>query len=63
MFNVQHHMPQQIVSANQVMGQALSEIMEQFSMDYITVVNDMGEWLVIRVDNAVSIEFIGKESH
>lgn len=60
MFAVPQH---QIVNANQVMGQALSEIMEQFSMEYVTVSNDMGEWLIIRVDNSVCVEFIGKESH
>lgn len=53
----------QIVNANHVMGQALSEIMEQFSMDYVTVTNDLGEWMIIRVDKTVTVEFMGKESH
>jgi hypothetical protein len=54
---------QQIVNANQVMGQALCEIMEQFSMEYVTVTNDLGEWMIIRVDKSVCVEFMGKESH
>jgi hypothetical protein len=54
--------PTQPVYNNQVISQALSELMHQFSMDYMNISNDLGEWIIIRVDNVnVAIEFLGKE--
>lgn len=55
--------PQLLVNTNQVMGQAISELMDKIRMEHMTVSNDLGDWLILKCDQSVHIEFIGKYSH
>ena len=53
---------QRLNIANHVLTCALSELMDQCSLDHVNVNNDYGEWMVVKIDGNVIIEHLGKHT-
>lgn len=59
----QQTVSQRVFGTNQIMAAALAVLMEKASMEHMTINNDLGEWLILKCDQSVHIEFIGKHTH